>query len=329
MTSSASLVAEDSNEISFIALTMPENGKSNFNHQRFIMLAEKEITLTVWKISPIRRNFIFETPVTQMSAKESNPNFLYIYDVKFVKTCADEFKWKDLSRDVVMNIGWGANQYCCKAILHEFPDINTLIAVDERVVPNQATLTHEKIQLINGNIQERQSLQKYEGKMNKVVSTSIFSAIKDKELAFRNVYRLLKPGGEAAVSFSLDSVLNEFLTAMLTVPKFEVMFPGSPDGNLYPVEHGKQYYQKMLERVGFCNVRSAEETRILPCTSDEHCRDSLYKLFKDFFRLPPEKVEEFKDDAFQTYVKTVGRHNGKPYYRVSTLNLFAVKPMEE
>ncbi|GFY56001.1 hypothetical protein TNIN_25131 [Trichonephila inaurata madagascariensis] len=57
---SASSVAEASSEVSAMALTMPEaKGRSNFNHHRFIMLAEKEITLTAWKITPIRRNFLF------------------------------------------------------------------------------------------------------------------------------------------------------------------------------------------------------------------------------------------------------------------------------
>ncbi|GFQ66693.1 hypothetical protein TNCT_94281 [Trichonephila clavata] len=60
MMASASSVAEASSEVSSMALTMPEDkGSSNFNHQRFVTLAEKEITLTAWKITPIRRNFIF------------------------------------------------------------------------------------------------------------------------------------------------------------------------------------------------------------------------------------------------------------------------------
>ncbi|GFQ97345.1 uncharacterized protein TNCT_586481 [Trichonephila clavata] len=59
MTASASSVAEASSVVGSIALTMPEDKRSSFNHQRFITMAEKEITLTVWKISPINRSFIF------------------------------------------------------------------------------------------------------------------------------------------------------------------------------------------------------------------------------------------------------------------------------
>ncbi|GFQ74218.1 hypothetical protein TNCT_279091 [Trichonephila clavata] len=60
MTSSASMVAEASAEVGSIALTLPEDKEiSTYNQQRLLILAEKGIVLTVWKITPIKRNFIF------------------------------------------------------------------------------------------------------------------------------------------------------------------------------------------------------------------------------------------------------------------------------
>ncbi|GFT10945.1 hypothetical protein NPIL_543931 [Nephila pilipes] len=60
MTASAASVAEASAEVASSALILPEEkGTSNWNHHRFIALVEKEITFTVWKLAPIRRNFIF------------------------------------------------------------------------------------------------------------------------------------------------------------------------------------------------------------------------------------------------------------------------------
>ncbi|GFT40308.1 hypothetical protein NPIL_138901 [Nephila pilipes] len=60
MTASAASVSEASAEVASSALTLPEEkGSSNWNQHRFITLVEKEITFTVWKLAPIRRNFIF------------------------------------------------------------------------------------------------------------------------------------------------------------------------------------------------------------------------------------------------------------------------------
>ncbi|GIY74865.1 hypothetical protein CEXT_281531 [Caerostris extrusa] len=60
MTTSASTIPEVSAEVASVALIMPDrSGKSTFARQRFIMLTEKEVSLTVWKIIPIKRSFIF------------------------------------------------------------------------------------------------------------------------------------------------------------------------------------------------------------------------------------------------------------------------------
>ncbi|GFU16627.1 hypothetical protein NPIL_584541 [Nephila pilipes] len=68
------MVAEASAEAGSIALTLPEDKKySTYNQQRFIILAEKEIVLTVWKITPIKRNFILDL---LESTKEHNQRAL-------------------------------------------------------------------------------------------------------------------------------------------------------------------------------------------------------------------------------------------------------------
>ncbi|GFQ86351.1 hypothetical protein TNCT_56441 [Trichonephila clavata] len=55
--SAASKVAEASYEVGFKVWTMPESGGISMIHQqRFIMLAEKEIALTLWGITPIKRS---------------------------------------------------------------------------------------------------------------------------------------------------------------------------------------------------------------------------------------------------------------------------------
>ncbi|GIY30702.1 hypothetical protein CEXT_641521 [Caerostris extrusa] len=54
------MVEETAFEVGSQAHTMSESrGKSNFVIQRIMMFLEKGITLTVWRIAPIRRNLIF------------------------------------------------------------------------------------------------------------------------------------------------------------------------------------------------------------------------------------------------------------------------------
>ncbi|GFS99621.1 hypothetical protein TNCV_1971941 [Trichonephila clavipes] len=58
MSSGASSVAEAASEIAAKAWIMPQ-GNACFNQLRFIMFVEKEINLTLWGITPIRKKFIF------------------------------------------------------------------------------------------------------------------------------------------------------------------------------------------------------------------------------------------------------------------------------
>ncbi|GFY74296.1 hypothetical protein TNIN_52631 [Trichonephila inaurata madagascariensis] len=153
---------------------------------------------------------------------------------QFVKWCAEEFQWKDLSEDVIMDIGCGVEMNCCKAILTQFPDVRTLIAVNkESTVFEQAHFTDRRINSCVGNILERDSLKIYEGKMNKIISADTFHQIYDKEIAFRNVYRLLKPGGEVGFFFVVNSWVHKFLTALSELPKYADILEGTRiQGNL-------------------------------------------------------------------------------------------------
>ncbi|GFT54826.1 hypothetical protein NPIL_440471 [Nephila pilipes] len=250
-------------------------------------------------------------------------------DTEFLKKCAAEFRWNDLSKDYVMDIGCGAEMGFSKALLKEYPKVSALVAVDkEPTVFLKAGPFDQRLHLCVGDIEERNSLKQYEGKISKVISKGTFHQIKDKELAFQNVYRLLKPGGEAAFLFCLECSFYRLLTSMLKVPKLKAMFQGIYIENLYPKEHGKQYYIDMLTKIGFQNVRASEELKRIPFSSDEQCRNYLFEIYKDEFRVQSEMVEEFKDEAFQICLSTSGRYLRKPYYRASNLNLCGVKPLE-
>ncbi|GFU05972.1 hypothetical protein NPIL_148281, partial [Nephila pilipes] len=193
--------------------------------------------------------------------------------VQFIKNCAKVFHWKDLSEDVIMDIGCGEEMNCCNTMLEEYPNVKGIIAVDNELAVYRFVQTRriDKIHACLGDIEKRESLSYYEGKMNKVISTSTFHHIQDKELAFQNVFHLLKPNGEAAFYFYLDNSFQQSVLAMLKVPMFKEKFKGLFNTNKFPAERRSLYYKEMLERIGFHNVRSMEEMRSVPFSSDKHC----------------------------------------------------------
>ncbi|GFQ95927.1 jhamt [Trichonephila clavata] len=261
------------------------------------------------------------------SSQSSQTSVQYDYSIKFIKKCADEFQWKDLSEDVVMDIGCGHELNCCKAIMTQFPEVKALIAVDHNsTVFKKAQFRDTKIQFVVGDIRNRESLESHEGKMDKVISTNIFHHILDKETAFRNVYHLLKPGGEAGFSFVVGSSTHKFLTVLAEIPKYAAYLKGVSKRNPYPPEHRQQYYKEMLEKIGFKHVRAVEEERRVPFNTDARYEDTYFGRLEIMHQISPEGTEEFKEEALLLYERTFGRYEGKLCLITVELNLLGVKP---
>ncbi|GFT17890.1 uncharacterized protein NPIL_113441, partial [Nephila pilipes] len=137
----------------------------------------------------------------------------------FVTKCKNEFKWEDLSKDTVMDVGCGYSFHCSRAILHQFPNVGRLIALDKHpsVILEKRSFEDEMfenkimsqvVQFFAADIEIRDSLQPYKGLIDKVVSRNGFYQIENKELAIENIYHLLKPGGDAALLFWLDNPMG-------------------------------------------------------------------------------------------------------------------------
>ncbi|GBN93496.1 hypothetical protein AVEN_129554-1 [Araneus ventricosus] len=261
----------------------------------------------------------------------ANPIRQKIFAGMFIDHCKDMFGWSDLSRDVIMDVGCGGEGYCGEAILQKFPDVGTIITIDSRskVVRNIRLRTAAKMECLFADIEKRQSLRNYEGKMTKVIATHVFHQLREKEEAFRNVYHLLKPGGEAAVLFVMKSLIYEWLTDLLKKPKWKEAYKLHYAEDMYESGFGADQYREMVEKIGFQVVECVEENRVIPYLSDQSCKEALYEKCGYNFNVPPESLEEFKEECLQVLLKLSARDaQGRPCYRLTELSLLLTKPTE-
>ncbi|GFQ86795.1 jhamt [Trichonephila clavata] len=147
-------------------------------------------------------------------------------------------------------------------------------------------------------------------------------------MAFRNVYRLLKPGGEAGFFFCVNSCIYTFLTVLSEIPKYGITLEDIFSHNLYPTEHGEQYYKELLEKIGFKDVRATEKEKWLPFDTEENFEEIFIKGLVNNLEISREDSETFKAEVLELFEKTFGRYEGKLCYVSVHLNLFGVKPME-
>ncbi|GFS33329.1 uncharacterized protein NPIL_279171 [Nephila pilipes] len=149
----------------------------------------------------------------------------------FVTKCKNELKWEDLSKHRVMDVGCGYSFHCSRAILHQFPNVGRLIALDKHpsVIKEMRPFKDElfenkimskRVQCCAADIEIRDSLQPYKGSIDKVVSRNVFYQIQNKELAIENIYHLLKPGGDAALLFWLDNPMGTWYSKLMSMEKW-------------------------------------------------------------------------------------------------------------
>ncbi|KAF8778193.1 hypothetical protein HNY73_014938 [Argiope bruennichi] len=247
----------------------------------------------------------------------------------FLDYCISQFGWTDLSNDTVLDIGCGKHLNLATALLEKFSKVKSVVNIDRNpeIVVHARRLIRRKILKCHvADIEDRDSLEGFEGRINKVISTYTFHHIRKIKEAFRNVHLVLRPGGEAGFLFYIRSGAHEWLTEMLSKPKWKAIYKGEDILDLLPQELSSAKYQTMVLKLGFTIVECHEEIRVTPCASDEICKEALYKLTQKFFNIPSELLDDFKEDAFKTFVKIHGRNRmGKPRFTATELFLLIRK----
>ncbi|GBN45498.1 hypothetical protein AVEN_44474-1 [Araneus ventricosus] len=146
------------------------------------------------------------------------------------RTFLRSLPWGDLSGELVMDVGCGYGNMSTQCILERFPRASRVIAIDQ----SSECIQRSKVEFRNGifkkaqfkkaNVTVMRHLRRWEGKISKIVSAHCLSEIEKKERAFKVMYELLKPGGQAALLFTGRSQSDDVYAAMLQNPKWSPYF---------------------------------------------------------------------------------------------------------
>ncbi|CAL1273976.1 unnamed protein product [Larinioides sclopetarius] len=246
---------------------------------------------------------------------------------KFVKLCASTFGWEDLSEDIVMDLGCGKGLHCARALLENFPNVKSIIALDGNPKELEGiTFKSPRITQVLADILKRRDIHQYEGKVDKVISTHVLHQISNKEKVFKNVYRLLYPGGEAAFLFTSDFGLYHVLNELRRDSRFKDYFKGSDIFELYSSELKADNYREMLEKIGFKVIEIAEEKDDFSSDQFVVFERTLFNSVAKAFSVPSELVPEINDSASHLYrTKYLDQ---KSIYAATEMSIFVTKPSD-
>lgn len=210
----------------------------------------------------------------------------YVADADLGLGCGVPTEFAEIKNgDTVVDLGSGAGNdvFVVRAIVGEEGKVIGLDMTEEMIEKankNNAKLGYKNVEFYLGDI-EQMPLES--NLADVVVSNCVLNLVPDKQKAFSEIYRILKPGAHLCVS---DIVIQGELTKELR--KSAEMYVGCVSGALEQDE-----YLKIIEKNGFKNVELKKSKRI------ELPENLLSKYLSD------EGIKEYKENLKGIFSITV------------------------
>ncbi|GFV13178.1 hypothetical protein TNCV_141991 [Trichonephila clavipes] len=119
--------------------------------------------------------------------------------------------------ETILDVGCGPGGNTVQLVVPLFPKLGKIFAVDlqpEMIDFAKKHNSHTLIEYSVANIEDWSTMQRWGSKITKLVALHCFQWLKDQRKSFCNVLQLLKPNGEAAFFFVLQS---SFYDAVLEI----------------------------------------------------------------------------------------------------------------
>ncbi len=199
--------------------------------------------------------------------------------------------------DTVLDLGSGAGNDCFIA-LHEIGETGKVIGIDftpamiEKARINAVKLGFNNVEFIYGDIED---IPVNSGQVDVVVSNCVLNLVPNKDGVFKEIFRILKPGGHFSIS---DIVLDGDLPQ--SIQQAAEMYAGCVSGAIQ-----KQSYLELIKANGFSAVKLQKEKPIV-------IPDDILSAY-----LSPEEIIVFRNNNTGIYSITV--YAEKPAEKLTVL----------
>ncbi|PRD35479.1 UNVERIFIED_CONTAM: jhamt [Trichonephila clavipes] len=187
----------------------------------------------------------------------------------FISKILPNLGWgRNDEKEIILDVGCGPGGNTVQLIIPLFPRLDKIFAVD--ILPEMIDFAKKH----NSHTLIESSLELWGNKITKLTAIHCFQWLKDQRKSFCNVFQLLKPGGEAAFCFVLQSSFYAAILEIKKNPKWSSLFERVDD--YVPDSHHDNYhaayYEEMLKQIGFDIIYCKEEVKTDVFTSDEEYR---------------------------------------------------------
>ncbi|GFY11691.1 uncharacterized protein TNCV_2539731 [Trichonephila clavipes] len=167
------------------------------------------------------------------------------------------------------------------------------------------------------------SLEDYRNRVNKIVCRNVLQHITNKEMAFQNMYDLLRPGGHAGIMFI---IANPFQTWLQKISTNWAQYRRI-GLSCTTLQISKTVLQDCIEDIGFRVVRCERSDVPLQFLNDQSLLRELLSLSTVILEIPEDRMTQFKEESVSIFKELIVYSGSGPIrYEVSELLLLAIKP---
>ncbi|XP_074025428.1 juvenile hormone acid O-methyltransferase [Leptinotarsa decemlineata] len=205
--------------------------------------------------------------------------------------------------EAILEIGTGDGQYTVEKFLPQLPDnIRRYVASDtsEEMIDfakKKYSEKYPKIEFIVLNCQTDDIPTGLIGQFDHVVSFNVFHWFTNARKAIKNIFSMLKPGGELIATFCIVHPLHDIYTNLSKHHKWGVYCHQICDSRIALSNHPLQMWETIFTEAGFVN-----EVKFCDLEINWHCTD-----FEGFFqaldsvysKIPDKDKKAYLNDYFE------------------------------
>ncbi|GAB0100279.1 hypothetical protein DMENIID0001_162920 [Sergentomyia squamirostris] len=240
------------------------------------------------------------------------------YNIDFTNKLMDEFygwiQWRPDGKDTLLDIGSGPANSLRMSFYPRLPKSFERFVCSDISPPmvdlqKQEFRGYDKVSSVILDISADISddLAGKLGTFDHITSFSCLHWISDQQKAMDNIFKLLKPGGDAFLSIVADSPINDAILEVCDQPQWKEFFESTKDFYIHPyftLDEAKAKGLGFMKKAGFVDLKAELREEWFDFKDDDE-KENFLRGFPNIFS--KEATEEEEEMIFRERVKVLDK----------------------
>ncbi|KAJ8919547.1 hypothetical protein NQ315_002168 [Exocentrus adspersus] len=259
---------------------------------------------------------------------------VFILDKYFrlVKTNGDD--------ESILDIGVGDGKFAVEKLIPRFPNkLGKFVGCDvsEKMVQFAKEAHRDaKVEFVQLDVSCEEVPVDFEACFDHIFSFYTLHWVSKQRQAFKNMYRMLKPGGDMLLCFLANNPIYDVHLYMSEHPRWKTYMKKEYICPYHGKKDPEKTVEKLLKETGFTSHVCRVEKRSYYFPNVDIMKKSFFAVNPIVHRLPPKEVQDYMDDFLEKIkhlnditIEIVNNNEEGVHLRYDLLVIFASKSLED